>query len=58
MMTVVYWWVMGLVMLGGFVLAARRVETAPTLGGRVMAGVGGAFLGLMGALLITVLLFA
>jgi hypothetical protein len=56
MMTVLYWFI-GLLMLAGFVVAARHVQTSPTVSGRVIAGVGGAFLGLMGILLIAALLF-
>jgi hypothetical protein len=56
MMTVLYW-LIGLLLLAGFVVAARHVQTAPTVSGRVIAGVGGAFLGLMGILLIAALLF-
>jgi hypothetical protein len=55
-MTVLYW-LIGLLMLAGFVVAARRVQNAPTVSGRVIAGVGGAFLGLMGISLIAALLF-
>ena len=55
MMTVL--WLIGLLMLAGFVVAARRVQIAPTVSGRVIAGVGGAFLGIMGSSLIAALLF-
>jgi hypothetical protein len=56
MMTVL-WWLIGLLMLAGFVVAARRVQIAPTVTGRVIAGVGGAFLAIMGIALIAALLF-
>lgn len=50
-MTVV-WPLVGVLLLAGFVAAAIRVQTAPTAPGRMMAGIGGAFLGILGALLI------
>lgn len=51
-MTRLAWGITAVLMLAGFVLAAREVQTSPTTRGRVMAGVGGAFLGIGGIILL------
>jgi hypothetical protein len=56
-MSTVLWFIVGLLLLAGFAVAARRVQTAPSASGRVLAGIGGALLGIMGVCLIAALVF-
>lgn len=56
-MSGVLWFIVGLLCLAGCAVAALRVQTAPSTSGRLMAGVGGAFLGITGAVLLAAVLF-
>lgn len=56
-MSTVLWVVVALLMIAGCVFAATRVQTAPTTGARVIAGVGGGVLGVLGIILLVAVIF-